>query len=148
MGSILPGLGQMWPNLPSNSICLGPQMSSLAAPAQPIQPGHNVQCSGVDGREPCPATSLVGLGSFPASSHMTSVSVYFSLWPPCLWRPHATSSLICCTRHSPCNGPFLVASFQSVCCLWLTLPACAPHPTPSSLYGCEEGSVCFFMLNL
>ena len=144
MGSILPGLGQMWPNFCS-SVCPSPQMSSLAAPAWPTRPGHSVQRSGVGGPEPCPTTSPVGLGSFPASSHMTSVSVYFSLWPPCLRRPRATSGLICCTKPSPCAGPFLVATFQSVCCLWLTLPARTPRPRPSSLYHCEGGSVHFFM---
>lgn len=144
VGSILPEPGQMWPNLASG-ICPGPQTSSLTAPAWPTRPGHSVQHSGVGGREPGPATSPVGLGSFPASSHMTSVSVYFGLWPPCLQRPCATSSLICCTRRSPCTGPFLVASFQSVCCLWLALSAHTPHPTPSTLYHCEGGSVYFFM---
>ena len=144
VGSILPEPGQMWPNLASG-ICPGPQTSSLTAPAWPTRPGHGVQRSGVGGREPGPATSPLGLGSFPASSHMTSVSVYFGLWPPSLQRPRATSSLICCARRSPCAGPFLVASFQSMCCLWLALPALTPHPTPSALYRCEGGSVYFFM---
>lgn len=144
VGSILPEPGQMWPNLASG-ICPGPQTSSLTAPAWPTRPGHSVQHPGVGGWEPGPATSPAGLGSFPASSHMTPVSVYFCLWPPCLQRPRATSSLICFTRRSPCAGPFPVASFQSVCCLWLALPARTPHPTPSALYRCERGSGYFFM---
>lgn len=144
VGSILPEPGQMWPNLASG-ICPGPQTSSLTAPAWPTRPGNSVQHPGVGGWEPGPATSPAGLGSFPASSHMTPVSVYFCLWPPCLQRPRATSSLICFTRRSPCAGPFPVASFQSVCCLWLALPARTPHPTPSALYRCERGSGYFFM---
>lgn len=76
------GLGQMWANLPS-SVCPGPQMSCLTAPAQLTRPGHGAQCSGLVAVSHVP-TSPVGLGSFPASSHMTSFSVYFSLWPPCL----------------------------------------------------------------
>ena len=144
VGSILPEPGQMWPDLAS-SICPGPQTSSLTAPAWPTRPGHSVPRPGVGGWEPGPATSPAGLGSFPASSHMTPVSVYFCLWPPCLQRPRATSSLICFTGCSPCAGPFPVASFQSMCCLWLALPARTPHPTPSTLYRCEAGSGYFFM---
>lgn len=82
-------LGQMWPNV-SSAVCPHLQMSRFAVPAQLTWPGHSAQCSGVGGREPCPAISPVGVGSFPASSHMT-VAVYFCLWPPCLWRPPATS---------------------------------------------------------
>lgn len=54
------------------------QMSSAAVPTQLTRPGHSAQYSGIGGYEPCPATSPVAVGSFPASSHMT-LSLFTSL---------------------------------------------------------------------
>lgn len=138
MGSILPMAGQC------SGVCPHLQIFRVTVPVQLTWPDHSAQCSGVGGHKPCPATSPLGVGSFPASSHM-AISVYFSPWLLCLWRPHATSSLICCTIHSPCSVPFQVASSQHMCYLWLTFLAQAPHTLPSILYHHEGGSVHFLM---
>lgn len=46
--------------------------------------GRSVQCSRFHGSEPCPAASPVGLGSFPASSHMTlSLFTFLPGLPAC-----------------------------------------------------------------
>lgn len=60
MGSILPGLGQMWPNFCSG-VCPSLQMSSLAAPAWPTRPGHSVQRSGMVAVSHAPPPLLLAL---------------------------------------------------------------------------------------
>lgn len=112
---------------PPSSICSALQMCSVAAPAQLTRPGSSAQGSGVCGWEPGPATSPVCLGSFPASSHMISVSVYFSLWPPFLQCPHASVSVYSTVLTQPLPGALPGSSFWGVSCFWRTLLTHGPH---------------------